>query len=171
MVQALTGFHRWIGSGHDPGELAELCRAGLLKGLPEAGAVYSLAPFLRYQKQGVGAGKEHGELVPADEQTQSEDVLRAQLFSKSLGELVHTGAEVSLKSLAEGGIRFLETWVPLSREHSANGRGCWRSVCGFWGSWRWWTALTEWRNSCSTAWGSIFSLAPIPGRVPCGSAR
>jgi len=121
--QALTGFYRWIGSGRDPGELAELCRAGLLKGLPEAGPVYRLAPFLRYQRQGVGAEGEHDEMISADEPTQPEDMLRAQVFSKSLGGLVPTGSEVSLQSLAEAGIRFLETRVPLSREHERQWAG------------------------------------------------
>ena len=37
--QALLGFYRWIGSGFDPAELSELCRAGLVRTFPETASV------------------------------------------------------------------------------------------------------------------------------------
>ena len=116
--QALLGFYRWIGSGFDPMELGELCRAGLIRALPETGPVQWLTPFLRRaQAQVENVEREHEDMLPIEKASTADAVLRAQELLKRLKGLVPEGAEVTLSALAEAGVRFLEHCAPFTREH------------------------------------------------------
>lgn len=116
--QALLGFYRWIGSGFDSMELGELCRAGLIRALPEIGPVQWLAPFLRRaQAQVENVEREHEDMLPTKSAFIADAVLRAQGLLRKLKGLVPEGAEVTLSALAEASVRFLEYCALLTREH------------------------------------------------------
>ncbi|MCC7263377.1 MAG: PD-(D/E)XK nuclease family protein [Candidatus Latescibacteria bacterium] len=115
--QALTGFYRWVGSGFDPAEMAELCRAGLIGASPQTGPVQLLAPFLRQARAQRRKDGEHEDVLPDEDLEKTEAVLRARLFWNTLRDLGPEEGEISLGALAEAGVRFLQGHVPLSREH------------------------------------------------------
>lgn len=113
---ALFGFFRWVGSGFEATELAELCRAGLICGPPPSGSLQHLAPFLRPVRIR-GNEEEHDGIPPGEDPEKAALTLQAQALWNNLRSLVPAAGEMSLAALAEAGIALLAQWVPMPREH------------------------------------------------------